>query len=339
MQNRLKLIYYFLRFLITKKNTSKSYAHMRNSYMVHHLWRIFDIICKINSLIRKKYKINISNGVLGELNNESVKKITDKIHQEGYYIFDQVLNEKLIDDICKFASNTPLHYSELQEDGTVDESKIKKSYIENKNLSNRHQIVDTSDMFNLEILSNLYFDENFLHISNNYFNARPWVDIFTLWWSNPVSNLPPKFQFNFKNYSAQMFHYDFDRMKMLKFFIYLTDVDDKNGPHVFVKGSHKKPAFFLTKDGRYDDNLIYSKYGDDVVHLKGKKGTILAVDTRGIHKGMELIEGERLVFQIEFTNSLFGKMSSEDYKNKVNLNIKNKFKETYSLFVNFSNGK
>lgn len=339
MPNRIKLIYFYFIFLISGKNSQKSYEHMRNSYIVYHLWRFFNLICKINSLVRFKYNIRTSKGIIGELDNNTVKIITDKIDKDGFYVFEQILNEKQVDEIYRFASTVPLNFSELQEDGSVNDSTIKKTYIENKNLSNRHQIVDTKDMFKLEILSDLFFDENFLHIANNYFNARPWVDIFTLWWSNPVSNLPNKYQFNYKDYSAQMFHYDFDRMKTLKFFIYLTDVDEKNGPHVFVKGSHNKPSFFITKDGRYDDNLIISKYGDDVIHLKGKKGIIMAVDTRGLHKGMELIEGERLVFQIEFTNSLFGKMGKKDYTNKVNLNTKNKYKETYSLFVNFSNGK
>ena len=65
----------------------------------------------------------------------------------------------------------------------------------------------------------------------------------------------------------------------------------------------------------------------------------MAVDTRGLHKGLELIDGERLIFQIEFTNSLFGKMGFDEYKNKVNLKSKNKYNETYSLFVNFDDGK
>ena len=39
--------------------------------------------------------------------------------------------------------------------------------------------------------------------------------------------------------AAQMFHFDLDRIKWLKFFIYLTDVKINSGPHVYVSGTHK----------------------------------------------------------------------------------------------------
>ena len=43
------------------------------------------------------------------------------------------------------------------------------------------------------------------------------------------------------------------------------------------------------------------------MELQGEKGQIIAVDTRGLHKGKILTDGHRLLFQVEFTNSLFGK--------------------------------
>ena len=35
-------------------------------------------------------------------------------------------------------------------------------------------------------------------------------------------------------HAAQMFHFDMDRPKWLKFFIYINDVNEKNGPHFFI---------------------------------------------------------------------------------------------------------
>ena len=37
---------------------------------------------------------------------------------------------------------------------------------------------------------------------------------------------------------AQLFHADFHDFKWLKLFVYLTDVTDRSGPHVMVRGSH-----------------------------------------------------------------------------------------------------
>jgi hypothetical protein len=38
----------------------------------------------------------------------------------------------------------------------------------------------------------------------------------------------------------------------------------------------------------------------------GKAGTMIAEDTIGLHKGQNVQKGDRLVLQIQYTNSLFG---------------------------------
>ena len=44
---------------------------------------------------------------------------------------------------------------------------------------------------------------------------------------------------------------------------------------------------------------------EDMVEIGGPRGTIFAEDTRGLHKGKHLLTGDRLLFQLEFSNSLF----------------------------------
>ena len=340
MKNKIKLIYYFLNFLITKKNTPQSYEHMRKSYMVYHLWRYFDLLCYLNRLIRRKYNIKESNGVIGKLTNDSVNKITSSIEKDGFYIFNQKLSEDEINQLFKFSSETPLNYLDFDNGkNTYSENKI--IYKNEKLISNRYEFIENVDLFQSEVAKNLFFDENFLHIANEYLQSKPILDIFTIWWSRPLSELPLNVQESMKDSAAQMFHYDMDRLKFLKFFIYLTDVTEESGPHVYVKKSHIKPSFFINSDGRYDDKFIYSKFGEDVIELIGKRGTIIAVDTRGIHKGKEILKGERLIFQIEFANSLFGSNDLDQYKNKnkykYKTSMKSKYSESYKLFINFQN--
>ncbi|MEL7145953.1 MAG: hypothetical protein AAFO69_06265, partial [Bacteroidota bacterium] len=44
----------------------------------------------------------------------------------------------------------------------------------------------------------------------------------------------------------------------------------------------------------------------EVIEILGSKGTIVAVDTSGFHKGKPPVSRDRLIVQIEFTNSFFG---------------------------------
>jgi hypothetical protein len=98
-----------------------------------------------------------------------------------------------------------------------------------------------------------------------------------------------------------------DRIKFLKFFFYLTDVDTTNGPHCFIRHSHQRKPQPLLRDGRIGDEEMQQYYPpEDIVEITGPAGSISAVDTRGFHKGKPLQKGHRLVLQLEYTTSLFG---------------------------------
>jgi len=153
-------------------------------------------------------------------------------------------------------------------------------------------------MVKSDAVCKILLDENLLHIAQEYLQVKPIIDLVTMWWSAPFDNKGT-------NAAAQEFHFDMDRIKFLKFFIYLTDVNPNTGPHCYVPKSHKKLPKALRKDGRFSDALVKENVGEPI-EISGKKGTLLAVDTRGLHKGKPLTEGHRLLFQLEFTNSLFG---------------------------------
>jgi hypothetical protein len=121
-----------------------------------------------------------------------------------------------------------------------------------------------------------------------------------MWWSLPGSKPGSK--------AAQMFHFDMDRIKFLKFFLYLTDVDEHNGPHSYIAGSHRRLPRALREDRRLTDAEVYAQYPPEKrIEIKGPRGTLCAVDTRGLHKGKQLVRGNRLIFQMEFAINLFGK--------------------------------
>jgi len=92
------------------------------------------------------------------------------------------------------------------------------------------------------------------------------------------------------------------------------------------------------EDGRISDEQILDHYSpEDIVEITGTRGTILAADTRGFHKGKPVQSGERLLLQIEYATSLFG----APYE-KVTLNEKfstefqrhvNKHVRVFSMYV------
>ena len=122
-------------------------------------------------------------------------------------------------------------------------------------------------------------------------------------------NIDKKIEKN--NHSAQMFHFDLDRICWLKVFIYLTDTDENSGPHEYIETSHKvgaKPQELLNEGySRISEEKIMKHYKKEKFKkICGSKGTVFIGDTSCYHRGFPPRNNHRLMLVIEFSNSLFG---------------------------------
>ena len=252
---------------------------------------------KINKKIGKYEKITC-DGILGKLTDDDLSKMIFKMKKDGYYAFDIGLPEETTKAIYDFACKTPVSFLDVSSDKqNYTDSKV--IFDENNPIAPRYDYKG-SEIFQSEDLQKLIFDISLLKFAQEYLGCKPILDLVAFWWSAPFEGIG-------KNAAAQMYHFDLDRIKFMKFFIYITDVDSETGPHCFVKGSHGKLPVAINRDCRYEDYEIEQVYGkENMLEICGKKGSIIAVDTRGFHKGKELLKGKRLLFQIQFTNSLFG---------------------------------
>ncbi len=108
--------------------------------------------------------------------------------------------------------------------------------------------------------------------------------------------------------TAQLYHHDLHRLQFVKLFIYLTDVDMDSGPHTLIPGTHRKRPSNMWADGRHTDEAVTAAgLMDDEVNIVGPAGTVFLVDTSALHKGANPISKHRLMAQVQYTNSLFGR--------------------------------
>jgi hypothetical protein len=155
-----------------------------------------------------------------------------------------------------------------------------------------------------EDVQELMADTSLLALAEKYLGARPRLDVMSMWWHTNFHGKPD-------SEAAQFYHFDLDRLKWLKVFVYLTDVGMQDGPHSFVQGSHAVggiPEHFLQKGyARLSDDEVLGHYGQQAeVTFAAPKGTIIVEDTRGLHKGNPVTGKSRLILQLQFSNSLFG---------------------------------
>lgn len=151
-------------------------------------------------------------------------------------------------------------------------------------------VADIPDAATLKAASDIAFDRRLLAMASAYFGSVPYVDSIQAWWSLSGNTVAEE---------AENFHRDNDRIRFLKFFLYLTGVDVEQGPHNFVRGSHVDPR--LLERRQYADEEVEACFGNNcMLAITGKAGDAFLEDTFGVHKGQLPTAGRRLLLQVRY---------------------------------------
>jgi hypothetical protein len=287
-----------LRFVKTGSTPDSAYQSMIRLFCTTS-GRSNDALSKLISILHPAYKLPEANGLLGRLHSEELSCIASALNEKGFYVFRQQLPEALCDSLLRFAlTNRCIRRGS---DGTpsVEVDRFPRANAQAVRYDFPQQdVIDNADV------QKLMADPSIVAVAQNYLRCKPIVDVTTMWWHTAYSKVPDKD-------AAQFWHFDMDRIKWLKFFIYVTDVEKTNGPHSFVEGSHRTggiPSSLLSKGySRLDDAEVNVNYSSrQIIEFAAPRGTVIAEDTRGLHKGRHVEHGDRLMLQLQFSNSLFG---------------------------------
>jgi hypothetical protein len=320
VKNLLSFTWGYSSYKRTKVTPKYAYSSMRQLFCQTN-GQFNEFVAKLETSFRPKYEFKEVEGILGNLDQQHIKEISEGIKQNGYFIFPQLLSPEKVQQLVGFARHTPAI-------PRMTDDKAPATYSSENPISPIYDFRNQT-LFESKLFQSLLTDESMLAVAQEYLGNRPMLDLVAMWWSTA----------NVKNVdlskSAQLYHFDLDRIKFLKFFIYLSDVDSHNGPHCYIEGSHKLKPKAVRRDGRILDEELTSQYApDSFKEIIGKAGTILAVDTSGFHKGKPLESGERLLFQMEFATSMFGQyyppVQKSDKMDKDFLTRIEKYKQTFS---------
>jgi len=151
-------------------------------------------------------------------------------------------------------------------------------------------------------------DPLLLAIAGEYLQSVPTFVGANLWWTYAVDALAED-----RDRHAHLYHRDVDDFRFLKFFFYLTDVNQGDGAHICVASSHRRPPVLRFWDRwnirRYSDAEIELTYPKDkILEICGPAGTGFAENTLCIHKGRTPISQNRLLLQLQFALFDYGVM-------------------------------
>ena len=302
----------------TGKTPTYAYQSMIRLFCIS-AGRSNDLLSNAVKIFRPKYKIDHVDGVLGNLGDADFRRIADSIAQRGYHVFPQQLPMELCDSLLDFALRSECLASPTDNDPPGTRARRMERYERESPTAVRYDF-DTQLVIENAVVQQLMADASLLALAQFYLGCGPVLDVMTMWWHTKHSDHPDKI-------AAQYFHFDMDRLKWLKVFIYLTDVGPQSGPHHFIAGSHRSggiPEPLLDMGYvRLTDQEVRECYSpDSFIEFTGRRGTIIVEDTRGLHKGQHVTHGDRLMLQLQYSNSLFGgAYPSKRVRNVANANF------------------
>lgn len=160
---------------------------------------------------------------------------------------------------------------------------------EDKNILRRDEAMAFVEqpLVNIPGLFDILFDDGIINLAAAHFGCIP-----------ALTSIAARKSFlhDSEPYDNQLFHRDFNSLvKVIKFGIYLNDVDENGGPLGYIEGSNYN---MFTKWWRYHylpDDWLVKFYGEDKLKkLTANFGDLLIADTKGFHKGNKPVNKERL---------------------------------------------
>ena len=284
------------------KNNEKTYQTLIKLFSLtrgksNHIINLFLSFPKIK---KNNLEIKDSNE---DLNLDEIK-IKNNLDKNGYSLEENVLDEKKISEIFNKV---------LKINGKYMSDNYNSNDQELLNLQNPKAIKfkhDSNELLKISEIQELIVNKKILKIVQNYLDSHPILDYVDCFWTFEDKK---KYQ---DSQAAQYWHFDMDRVKFLKLFIFIKDCDFDNGPHYYISGSHLTQNIpgDLLKPGyqRLEDKMILDNFKkENIKCFTAKKGSFLFEDTIGFHKGTPVKSDSRLLLMIQYSTNLFGSKSQK----------------------------
>lgn len=283
----------YIRYLWTGSNTPAAYADMRRLFRMTG-GRFNDAFSAIAGVANPPYAMRTGEGVAGIVRSQECDDAVAALKRDGVHVFGRVLDTDDCAAMIRWAESTP-----CRPIPKPDDSPSYVQYVRQRPVAPKYAF-DEKDILAQPVAQRLAADVSMLALAQRYLGAQPVLSSCVAWWSTALLDRP-------SSDAAQLFHFDMNHVRFVKFFFYLTDVGEDNGPHAYLRRSHRRLHPSLREDRRFSDAEVFACHDEgDLLRITGAAGTMFAADTRGLHKGTRLERGDRLVLEFQFATCHFG---------------------------------
>ncbi len=207
---------------------------------------------------------DIVNSEVPRIDHDFDKRVLEEIKENGYSVVENFLSSDEVSKLREYLDNFKGYQFHVPNRAN-NQTPEKYSSDLNWNICSYKM----NHLFQNPFLVKLMTRPDVVSLAQEYLGCLPVVAEMNVFWN----------KFTGEKFHTQNVHRDYNDFKFLTLFIYLTDVDDENGPHVYYPKTH---------DG--------ADISEDAVVIKGKAGTAIFGDTYALHYGKPLESGQRLLF-------------------------------------------
>ena len=214
-------------------------------------------------------KVNsIVNNFIEPLESTHDAKDEKFFKENGYLELGQLFSDEEINQLTSLIENVPGYNYHIAANCYDREPKVFSDELDWNIMS-----YEPSVFLESEVLLKKITDKKLLSLVQSYLGCFPTMYSVNCVWS----------KYTDEPFKTQLRHRDYDDFKFISFFVFLTDIDDDNGPHMY---------FPKTQNGEEPTC--------DPVIIKGKKGTVFLADVYGYHNGVPLNSGKRCLLWCRF---------------------------------------
>jgi hypothetical protein len=222
-------------------------------------------------------------------------KVADELRRSGIFT-GLVLPDAIRQEIARFASETPCfgNFERKLEFRAGEHAEAERRF--GRAILSGHHF---ERIAGCEAAVAVQQDPLLLNVARHYLGGEAKLITTRTWWSFPTQSAS---EADLSRASFK-FHFDLDDWRMLKFFFYLSNVDEDAGPHVYMRGSHKKRRLKhqLTLLVGHPAEEVLEFYGEEsAVTLTGKAGYGFVEDPFGFHMGTVAKHHPRLMMEVGF---------------------------------------
>jgi hypothetical protein len=222
------------------------------------------------------------NTLFSRINNKYTNNY-NSLKDKGFFIIEDFINDKFCDELSLKIDN--LINNDIYSWQDVNKSDTRIFGVE--------KAIPESIIFNEEINVQIY-NKYIGRIKNSFIMANK-----VLFKENNLG-------------SGGGWHRDSISRKQLKFILYLNDVTCQNGCFQYLESTQKLSTKFKfnlvlnkncqnTRFTNDEVEFLIEKYNLKLINFEAKKGTLIAIDTSGIHRGNPIENGVRYAL----TNYIF----------------------------------